>query len=115
MATAREHGVVRGLRRRAAQGRCVELKVCERDLDREARTFEPVLAALDDVTPGVEVTRPGTCAFATRGPARYFGGEAALAELVLVRTGEAIGELAQMARRTRLLEWFVWGLLMMVG
>lgn len=91
--TAREHGVVRGLRRRAAQGRCVELKVCERDLDREARTFEPVLAALDDVTPGVEVTRPGTCAFATRGPARYFGGEAALAELVLARTGEAIGEL----------------------
>ena len=90
---AREHGVVRGLRRRAAQGRCVELKVCERDLDREARTFEPVLAALDDVTPGVEVTRPGTCAFATLGPARYFGGEAALAELVLARTGEVVGEL----------------------
>ena len=71
---AREHGVVRGIRRRAAQGRCVELQVCERDPDREARTFEPVLAALDDITPGVEVTRPGTCAFVTRGPARYFGG-----------------------------------------
>ncbi len=90
---AREYGVVRGLRRRVAQARCAELKVRERDLDREARTFEPVLGALDDVTPGVEVTRPGTCAFVTRGPARYFGGEAALAELVLARTGEVIGEL----------------------
>ncbi len=90
---AREYGVVCGLRRRAAQGRCVELRVCERDLDREARTFESVLAALDNVTPGVEVTRPGTCAFATRGPTRYFGGEAALAELVLARTGEVVGEL----------------------
>ena len=90
---AREHGVVRGIRRRAAQGRCVDLKVCERDPDREARTFEPVLAALDDITPGVEVTRPGTCAFVTRGPARYFGGEAALAELVLTRTDEVIAGL----------------------
>ncbi len=90
---ARECGVVRGLRRRVAQARCVELKVRERDLDREARTFEPVLGALDDVTPGVEVTRPGTCAFVTRGPARYFGGEAALAELVLARAGEVIAGL----------------------
>ena len=90
---AREYGVVRGLRRRVAQARCVELKVRERDPDREARTFEPVLAALDDVTPGVEVTCPGTCAFVTRGPARYFGGEVALAELVLARTGEVVGEL----------------------
>ncbi len=90
---AREYGVVRGLRRRVAQARCVELNVCERDLDREARTFEPVLGALDDVTPGVEVTRPGTCAFVTRGPVRYFGGEVALVELVLARTGEVIGEL----------------------
>ena len=91
--TAREHGVVRGLRRRVAQARCVELKVRQRDFDREARTFEPVLGALDDVTPGVEVTRPGTCAFVSRGPARYFGGEAALAELVLARTGGAIAAL----------------------
>ena len=90
---AREYGVVRGLRRRVAQARCVELNVCERDLDREARIFEPVLGALDDVTPGVEVTRPGTCAFVTRGPARYFGGEVALAELVLARTGAVIDDL----------------------
>ncbi len=90
---AREYGVVRGLRRRVAQARCVELKVRERELDREARTFEPVLGALDDVTPGVEVTRPGTCAFVTRGPARYFGGEVALVELVLARTGAVIDDL----------------------
>lgn len=90
---ARECGVVCGLRRRVAQGRCVELKVCERDLDSEARTFEPVLGALDDITPDVEVTYPGTCMLATRGPARYFGGEVALAELVLAKTSAVVDDL----------------------
>ncbi|NIS33406.1 MAG: hypothetical protein GWN73_23965, partial [Actinobacteria bacterium] len=45
-------------------------------------------AALDDVTPRIEITRPGTCAFATRGPSRYFGGDEAVAELVRARMGE---------------------------
>ncbi|NIR38770.1 MAG: DNA polymerase Y family protein, partial [Actinobacteria bacterium] len=58
------------------------------DEAREARAFEPVAAALDDVTPRIEITRPGTCAFATRGPSRYFGGDEAVAELVRARMGE---------------------------
>ncbi|MEQ8840496.1 MAG: DNA polymerase Y family protein [Acidimicrobiales bacterium] len=87
---ARHHGVVRDLRRRVAQSRCAELEVLERDEAREARTFEPVLAALDDITPRVEVTRPGTCAIAMRGPSRYFGGDEAVATLMRQRMGEVL-------------------------
>jgi protein ImuB len=89
-AAARQAGVARGLRRRVAQSRCAELEVVERDEAREARSFEPILASLDDITPRVEVTRPGTCALAMRGPARYFGGDEAVAELVQQRMGEAL-------------------------
>ena len=48
---ARAQGVARGMRRRAAQGRCATLALHERDEAREARLFEPVIAALDDITP----------------------------------------------------------------
>ena len=72
---ARSVGVVRGLRRREAQRRCPELVIAERDLAGEARAFEEVLAAVKTFTPRLEITQPGTCLFATRGPARYFGGD----------------------------------------
>jgi protein ImuB len=77
--TARRAGVRRGLGRREAQYRCPELAVLDRDLAEEARAFEPVVAAVEAVAPGVEVIRPGLCAVAARGPARYFGGDAAAA------------------------------------
>ena len=80
---AREAGVARGQRRREAQGRCPELAVLERDADREARLFEPVAAALDAITPRVEVTGPGLVGFPTRGPSRFFGGDRSLAERTL--------------------------------
>ncbi len=41
-----------------------------------SRAFEPVVAIVEEFCPQVEVLRPGVCAIATRGPARYFGGEA---------------------------------------
>jgi len=44
-----------------------------------ARAFEPVVAAVEELCPRVEVLRPGACAIGARGPARYFGGEQALA------------------------------------
>lgn len=77
---ARADGVEPGLRRREAQGRCPDLVVLERDEARDARAFEPVVAALEALTPRIEITLPGCCAFQTRGPSRYFGGDAALAE-----------------------------------
>jgi protein ImuB len=72
---ARMAGVRRGLRRREAQARCPELAVLPRNEAAEARTFEPVVAALETIAPGVEITRPGLAAINVRGPSRYFGGE----------------------------------------
>lgn len=79
-ATARAQGVRRGLRRREAQARCPDLAVLGRDADRDARAFEVVAAAVEEITPGVEVIRPGLVVLASRGPARYFGSEEAVAE-----------------------------------
>ena len=80
---ARAAGISTGLRRREAQRRCPHVTVLEHDPDRDARAFEAAAAALDVITPRVEMTRPGTLAFVTRGPSRYFGGDDSLAE----RTG----------------------------
>jgi protein ImuB len=73
--SARAQGVKRGLRRREAQGHCPDLVVLPRDEAAEARVFEPVVAALEAIAPGVEITRPGLAAIGVRGPTRYFGGE----------------------------------------
>ena len=72
---ARAHGVRRGQRRREAQAACPSLAVLPRDETAEARVFEPVVAALEEIAPGVEITRPGLAAIGVRGPTRYFGGE----------------------------------------
>lgn len=79
---ARTDNVVIGQRRREAQGRCPDLTVIERDEPREARTFESVVQALEAFTPRIEVVRPGTAGFPTRGPSRYFRGDDALARAV---------------------------------
>jgi protein ImuB len=86
---ARLDGVRRGLRRREAQSRCPQLVVVEHDPGRDARAFEPVVAAVEEVAVGVEVIRPGACALAARGPARYFGGEEAAAERIVEQIAES--------------------------
>jgi protein ImuB len=90
-AVARAQGVRRGLRRREAQARCPDLAVLGRDPDRDARAFEPVVAAVEELAPGVEVVRPGLVALAAQGPAGWFGGEQeaaeALVDQVAARTG----------------------------
>ncbi|GAA4253972.1 DNA polymerase Y family protein [Dactylosporangium darangshiense] len=80
---AREEGVRRGLRKREAQGRCPHLIVLEHDPGRDMRAFEPVLAAVEAIASGVEALRPGACALAARGPARYYGGETVAAERIV--------------------------------
>lgn len=80
---ARRDGIRRGLRRREAQSRCPRLTIVEHDLARDARAFEPVVAAVEEVVAAVAVLRPGTCAFTARGPARFFGGEDRAAEQVV--------------------------------
>ncbi len=88
---ARHQGVVPGLRRREAQGRCPALRVLERDPGMEARAFEPVVAVLEGFSPRVEIREPGECAFATRGPSRYFGGDEALATRVAKAVSQVVG------------------------
>jgi protein ImuB len=80
---ARRSGVGRGMRRRDAQARCPELVVHQHDPDRDARLFEPVAAAVEQHAVGVEVVRPGIVAVPVAGAAGYFGGEEALAELLI--------------------------------
>jgi protein ImuB len=80
---ARADGVRRGIRVREAQARCPGLTVAPYDPLLDARIFEPVITALEDLTPGVQVLRPGTCVLRARGPARFYGGEDRAAEALL--------------------------------
>ena len=90
-ARARQEGVRRGLRRREAQSRCPELIVLDHDPARDARVFEPVVAAVEEFAPGVAVHRPGSCAVAARGPARYFGGEQRAVECLIDHLADHCG------------------------
>jgi len=47
------------------------------------RVFEQVVSLVEDLCPKVEVLWPGACAIGARGPARYFGGEEALAGRII--------------------------------
>lgn len=79
-AAARMAGVRRGLRRREAQARCPALHVVTADPIRDARHFEEVTVAVDDLVPRAEVLRPGLLVLPVRGAARYFGSEQTVAE-----------------------------------
>src|SRR4029453_184246 len=86
---ARTEGIRRGLRKREAQSRCPRLVVVAADPGRDARAFEPVVAAVEQLAPGVGVVRPGACALAARGPVRYFGGEERAAEVIVEEIAQA--------------------------
>ncbi|NKQ57930.1 DNA polymerase Y family protein [Amycolatopsis sp. K13G38] len=90
-AVARAAGVRRGMRRRDAQSRCPELLVFGTDEGRDARLFEPVAAAVEELVVGVEVVRPGLVAVPVTGAAGYFGGEPELAELLLDQVSSRAG------------------------
>ncbi len=89
---ALDEGVVVGGRRREAQSRCPQVEIIEHDPSRDARRFEPIVAALSDLAPRLEVTRPGCCLVPTRGPSRYHGGDEALAVRVLALVDEVVAE-----------------------
>ncbi len=82
-ASARAAGVRRGLRRREAQARCPRLHAVTADSARDARYFEPVTAAVDELVPRAEVLRPGLLLLSVRGAARYFGSEQVVAERLI--------------------------------
>jgi len=70
---ARADKVRRGMRRRDAQSRCPDLLLLPGSPEREARDFEPVLARLEELSPGIAALRPGLAAL--HSPARFYGGE----------------------------------------
>jgi nucleotidyltransferase/DNA polymerase involved in DNA repair len=61
--------------------RCPDLLV-EDEGGSTLRTFAKILTAIEAYCPWVTPVRPGICSLPARGPARYFGGEEALVDLV---------------------------------
>lgn len=57
--------------------------------DVDAAGFERLVALVTGFCPRVESIRLGVCAFAARGPARYFGGEEALARKIVAAAAAA--------------------------
>ncbi|MFF7292932.1 DNA polymerase Y family protein [Microbacterium sp. NPDC008134] len=88
-ASAREHGVRVGQRRREAQGRLSSLRVLPHDPDRDERAFLPVLHLIEEHAPGVTLLRPGLAVLRARGISRYHGGEAEAAAWLLTVLSEA--------------------------
>lgn len=89
--SARAEGIRHGTRRRDAESRCPGLVVFEPDPDRDARLFEPVVAAVEELAPGVEVVRPGVIAVPARGPVGYFGGPEQAAERMIDHVATVAG------------------------
>ncbi|MFV0632690.1 DNA polymerase Y family protein [Demequina sp.] len=90
-AAARSAGVRRGMRRRLAQRACPELVILAHDEGRDARDFEAVAAAAEDVVSGVEISRPGLLMIPAHGAARFHGSEEALAEELVSAVAELAG------------------------
>jgi protein ImuB len=81
--SARADGVRRGMRRRDAQSRCPGLIVADHRPEADARAFEDVLLAIEELSPGVAPLRPGLCAL--RVPESFYGGEAEAAAVIAER------------------------------
>jgi protein ImuB len=79
LAAGRE-GIAVGQRRRQAQSCCPHVRIVAHDPDGDARRFEGVVTAIAALIPRVEITEPGMLSFLAKGPSRYFGGEAAMAD-----------------------------------
>ncbi len=82
-------GVVIGQRRRQVQRRCPEIELTDHDPARDAREFEPVVRAVAELAPRLDVVEPGWISLAARGPSRYFGGDRALIERLASVVGAA--------------------------
>ena len=93
-AYAAKQGVQIGMRRREAQAACPELHIATNNKERDRLMFEPVVRAVGELVPLVEVSTPGVILLATRGPSRYVGGDDALAQRLHDITHNALALLA---------------------
>ena len=88
-AAAAATGVSVGLRRRVAQQRCPEAVLLDHQPDRDARVFDAVVRAVNELTPRLEIVEPGWLCVEARGPSRYFGGDERLGAHLVVTIGQA--------------------------
>ena len=93
-AYAAKQGVQIGMRRREAQAVCPDLHIAANNKERDRLMFEPVVRAVGELVPLVEVSTPGVILLATRGPSRYVGGDDALAQRLHGITHNALALLA---------------------
>ena len=84
-------GVAVGQRRRVAQQRCPEAVLLDHQPDRDARLFDTVVRAVNELTPRLEIVEPGWLCIEARGPSRYYGGDERLGERLVATIGRAIG------------------------
>ncbi len=84
-------GIRPGMARGEAEAICPRVVTLRRDLGKEAADFEPVVAAVEEVVPRVEVAEPGLLFVPVSGAVRYYGGEAPLADRVLKEAESAGG------------------------
>ncbi|ADD42620.1 DNA polymerase Y family protein [Stackebrandtia nassauensis] len=101
-ATARRTGVEVGMRRRDAAAVCPDLRLLAADPDAEAAGFEPVIAALEELVPAVQVLRPGWCGLPAKGPSGWYGDEEAAAETIV----EYIAQLCDLEARVGIADGF---------
>lgn len=90
-AVSRARGVRRGMRLRTARSICPEVIFIAADPERDARVFELVLRAVDEVVVGGEVVRSGLVVFPARGALRHWGGPEVLAEQLTVSVARHTG------------------------
>jgi protein ImuB len=72
---AADQGIIIGQRRRQAQQRSPDVKLFDDDPARDARVFEPIVRAVTEIAPRVDLVEPGWLSVAARGPSRHFGGD----------------------------------------
>ncbi len=95
---ATEHGVCAGMSMREAQGICPELHVVFDNCEQASRRFERIVSVIEEIAPRLAVRAPGTCLVPTRGPSRYFGGDAAFIHHLSLVISEALRDEQLVAR-----------------
>lgn len=88
-----ETGVVLGMPRSEAEALAPFATVLTRDPGEEARRFEPVVSAIEDLVPRVEVVSPGLIYVPVTGAVRFYGGEKPLAERMVKEMDTLVGHM----------------------
>ena len=84
-------GVSLGMPRREAEALAPFATVLTRDPGEESRRFEPVVEAIEDLIPRVEVVSPGLVFVPIAGAVRFYGGESVVAERMVEELDRLVG------------------------